>query len=98
MRVAAQTRRAYYQAVAARALVRFLEEAAASAESAARLSQKLGESGALNKLDQARDQAFYADLTAETASARRRAVAAREDLTRWIGVWGSDLAFHLPNA
>jgi outer membrane protein TolC len=98
LRVAALTRRAYYQAVAARALVRFLDEAAASAESAARLSQKLGESGALNKLDQARDQAFYADLTAETASARRRAVAAREELVRRLGVWGGDLAFRLPDA
>jgi outer membrane protein TolC len=98
LRVAAQTRRAYYQAVAARTLVRFLEEATASAENAAQISRRLGESGALNKLDQARDQVFYADLTAETASARRRAVAAREVLIRAIGVWGSDLDFRLPNA
>ena len=74
LRVAAQTRRAYYQAVAARTLARFLEEATASAENAAQISRRLGESGALNKLDQARDQVFYADLTAETASARRRVI------------------------
>jgi outer membrane protein TolC len=98
LRVAAQTRRAYYQAVAARALARFLEDATASAETAAQLSRRLGESGALNKLDQARDQVFYADLTAETASARRRVVAAREDLIRWIGVWGSEINLRLPNA
>jgi outer membrane protein TolC len=98
LRVATQTRRAFYQAVAARTLARFLEEATASAETAAQLSRRLGESGALNKLDQARDQVFYADLTAETASARRRAVAAREELVRWIGVWGGDLGFRLPNA
>src|SRR5262249_26903071 len=87
LRVAAQTRRAYYNTVAALALVRFLAEATASAQTAAQLSRRLGESGAMNKLDQARDQVFYADLTAETASARRRAVAAREELVRWIGVW-----------
>jgi outer membrane protein TolC len=98
LRVAAQTRRAYYQAVAARTLARFFEEATASAETAAQLSRRLGESGALNKLDQARDQVFYADLTAETASARRRAVAAREELIRWIGAWGDETNFRLPNA
>jgi outer membrane protein TolC len=98
LRVATQTRRAFYQAVATRTLAHFLEEATASAETAALLSRRLGESGALNKLDQARDQVFYADLTAETASARRRAVAAREELVRWIGVWGGDLNFRLPNA
>jgi outer membrane protein TolC len=98
LRVAAQTRRAFYQAVAARALARFLEEATASAENAAQISRRLGESGAVNKLDQARDQVFYADLTAETASARRRAIAAREELIRAIGVWGGDLDFRLPNA
>jgi outer membrane protein TolC len=98
LRLAAQTRRAYYQAVAARALVRFLEEAAATAQSAAQVSRRLGESGAISKLDQARDQAFYADLTAETATARRRAVAAREDLVRRLGLWGGDLGFRLPDA
>ena len=98
LRVAAQTRRAYYNAVAARSLVRFLEEATASAQTAAQLARRLGESGAINKLDQARDQVFYADLAAETASARRRAVAAREELVRWTGVWGSETNFRLPNA
>src|SRR6516165_260059 len=98
LRVAAQTRRAYYNAVAARSLVRFLEEATASAQTAAQLARRLGESGAINKLDQARDQVFYADLAAETASARRRAVAAREELVRWTGVWDSETGFRLPNA
>ncbi len=97
LRIAAQARRAYYQAVAARAQVRFLEQAAATAESAALVSRRLGESGAASKLDQARDQAFYADLTAETATARRRAAAAREDLVRRLGAWGSDLGFRLPD-
>ena len=98
LRLAAQTRRAYYGAVAARALARFLEEATASAESAAQLSQRLGETGGASKLDQARDFAFYADLTAEMAGARQRAAAAREELVRRLGVWGGDLDFRLPNA
>jgi outer membrane protein TolC len=98
LRLAAETRRAYYRAVAARASADFLSQAQTTAASAAQLSQRLGESGALNKLDQARHQVFYAELTAELATARRRASAERESLVRRIGLWGSDLDFRLPDA
>jgi outer membrane protein TolC len=98
LRLAAATRRAYYRAAAAGALARFLGEAQANAEEAARLSHRLGESGALNRLDQARDQVFYAELTAQLASARRRAASEREALVRQLGLWGDDLGFRLPAA
>jgi outer membrane protein TolC len=98
LRVAAETRRAYYRAVAARSLASFLAEAQTTAASAAQLSRRLGESGALNKLDQARHQVFYAELTAELASAQRRASSERERLVRRTGLWGGDLAFRLPEA
>jgi outer membrane protein TolC len=98
LRLATQTRRTYYRAVAARALARFLEDATASAETAAQLTRRLGESGSASKLDQARDLAFYADLTAEMAGAHQHAAAAREELVRRLGVWGGDLNFRLPNA
>lgn len=98
LRVAAQTRRAYYRAVAARARARFLGAAQANAASAAQLSQRLGESGALNRLDQARDQVFYAELTAQLAAARRDAASAREALIRQTGLWGSEVEFPLPDS
>jgi outer membrane protein TolC len=98
VRLAAETRRAYYRAVAARAAAGFLGQAQTTAASAAQLSRRLGESGALNKLDQARHQVFYAELTAELAAARRRATAARERLIRRTGLWGGDLDVRLPNA
>ena len=98
LRVAVQTRRAYYNAVAARALVGFLEQAQSSAEAASQLAHRLGETGAMNKLDQARDQVFYAELTAQLATARERATGERERLTRLLGLWGGDLAFRLPDS
>jgi len=52
----------------------------------------------MNKLDQAREQVFYADLTAQLATARQRASTEREALTRVMGLWGSNLNFKLPNA
>ncbi len=98
MRVAAETRRAFYRAVAARELSGFLVQAQDSADAAVQLSRRLGESGAMNKLDQARNQVFYAELTAQLGTARQRVLGERENLIRWMGLWGSDLAFKLPSA
>src|SRR6516164_9700751 len=87
LRVAHEARRAYYRAVAARELVHFLTE-----------SQSAGETGAINKLDQAREQVFYADLTAQLATARQREASEREALIRAMGLWGASLDFKLANA
>ncbi|WP_292533182.1 TolC family protein [Methylocystis sp.] len=98
LRLAAETRRHYLRAVAARELVGFLTQANASAEAAAKLGRALGETGAMNKLDQAREQVFYADLTTQLARARQRALSARERLIHSLGLWGSDLDFKLASA
>jgi hypothetical protein len=58
LRVGFETRRAYYRAVAAQELAASLAQAASAAESAAKLAKELGETGAMNKLDQAREEAF----------------------------------------
>jgi outer membrane protein TolC len=96
-RIAVETRRAWYRTVAANESGRFLTQAQAAAESATQLARRLGESGALNKLDQARDQVFYADLTAQVGIARQRAESERERLIRMLGLWGGDLNFRLAN-
>lgn len=96
LRVAVDTLRNFYRAVAARELVDFLTQANAAAETAAKLARELGRTGAMNKLDQARDQVFYADLTAQLASARQHATSERELLTRSLGLWGNDVDFRLP--
>jgi outer membrane protein TolC len=98
LRTALAARRAYYRAVAAQELVGFLVQAQGAADTAAQLGQRLGETGALNKLDQAREQVFYADITAQVASARLRAEGERERLVRALGLWGGDLDFRLANA
>lgn len=97
LRVAAETRRNYYRAVAAQELVGFLTQANAAAETAAKLADQLGETGAMNKLDQARDQVFHVEVTAQLAAARQQAASERERLVRSLGLWGSDLDFKLPN-
>ncbi|NIX78259.1 TolC family protein [Microvirga sp. c23x22] len=98
LRLAAETRRQYYRTIAANQQVAFLEQALASAEAMSQLAQQLGESGALNKLEQAREHAFYVELGAQLARARIEQKVARERLTRQLGVWGREIDFRLPNA
>jgi outer membrane protein TolC len=97
LRVAASTRRAFYRAVALRELISILTQAQTAADTASELAARLGRTGAMNKIDQAREQVFYADITAELARTRQRASTEREALTRLLGLWGRDIEFKLPD-
>jgi outer membrane protein TolC len=97
LRTGAEARRSYYRAVAAAQIVKFLEEARLSAESVSELAKKLGETGAMPKLDQAREHAFYAEVSSDLAVARLKARSEREALNRALGLWGSDLQYRLPD-
>jgi outer membrane protein TolC len=97
LRLAAEVRRAYFRAVAANEMVGLLTDAKSTAETTAQLATKLGETGSLNKLDQAREQVFYAETTAELATARQEAGSSRENLARLMGLWDGDLNFRIPD-
>ena len=96
LRVAAEARRSYYRAIAAAQVVAALTQAASAAETAAKLAKQLGETGAMNKLDVAREDAFYADVVTQLDAARQGAVSARERLVRVLGLSDADLKFKLP--
>jgi outer membrane protein TolC len=98
LRVAAETRRAYVRAVGARQIVAALGEVKASADASAELAQGLEQTGAVNKLDQARRQVFATEMDAELTGARQNAAAARERLTRLMGLMTSELDAYLPAA
>ena len=98
LRVAADARRNFYRAVAAQELVSFLTQANAAAETAAKLAGKLGETGAMNKLDQARMKFFMQKLP---PSLRPRASRQLLNASSWSGRWGfggaiSALGFRTP--
>lgn len=95
LRLAADARRQYYRAVAANAQVAFYQEAKVSADAASELFKRLGESGGVNKIDQAREFAFEAELTVQLAQARQQQRQERERLIRQLGLWGDDLTFRL---
>jgi outer membrane protein TolC len=98
LRVAAETRRNYYRAVAARGVAAFLDEASSAARTAAAIAKRLGETGAMNKLDQTREQAFSVEIETRRAEARQRAVTAREALIRSVGLDRDDPPVKLPSA
>lgn len=97
LQLAADTRRAWVTAVAAWETVAQLNQAQAAADAASELAQKLGETGALTKGGQAREHVFYAELAGQMAKARLEARLAKEELTRLMGLWGSDTDFQIPN-
>jgi outer membrane protein TolC len=97
VQLAADTRKAYFNAVSAQQSVQYAEQVVSAAEASAELAQQMSKVGNWSKLDQAREQAFYADATTQLARARHNATAAREQLTRLLGLWGSTIDYTLPD-
>jgi len=96
LQVAADTRRAWYSAVAAQESAAYAEQVKQAAEASAELARRMTAAGNFSKLDHAREQAFYAEATAQLARARQTAVSERERLTRLLGLWGEDAQFRIP--
>ncbi|MGA0610486.1 TolC family protein [Caldimonas sp. KR1-144] len=94
--IAVETRRAYFSAVAAQELVKYYEQVKDAADASNELARRMLQVGNFSKLAQMREQAFYADATAQLARARHQALAERERLTRWLGLSGDQLGFTLP--
>ena len=93
---AANTRKAYYQAVAADETVRYMRQVKDTAEASAELARRMEQVGNFNKLDRAREQAFYADAMLGLARAEQVQRSARERLTRLLGAWGPQARLQLP--
>ena len=97
LQLASETRRAWITAVAAWENVAQLERAQVAADAASERAKKLGEAGSLTKGGQAREHVFYAELAGQSAKARLEARLAKEELTRLMGLWGSDIDYRIPN-
>jgi len=80
--LAADTRKAWVQAVSAEQSVRYSAQVMQAAEASAELARRMAQVGNFSKLQQAREQAFYADAALNLARAQQRQHATRERLTR----------------
>lgn len=97
-KLAADTRRQFYRTVAANQQAGYLQQAVATSEATSELIKRLGESGGMNKLEQAREHALYAETTAQLAKAKLQQKIERERLIRMLGLWGKDAALRLPSS
>ena len=94
--VAAQARRAYFRAIAADQTAKYMDDVQVSAEAGAELGRRMARAGNWSKLDQAREQSFYADAVTQVARARKAAISEREKLTRILGLSDAGSRLQLP--
>lgn len=94
--LAAESRRAYYAALAAEETVRYMRQVREAAEASAELARRMEQIGNFNKLQRAREQSFYADAALNLARAEQAQRSTRERLVRLLGAWGAQSQFVLP--
>ncbi|WP_269531406.1 TolC family protein [Chitinimonas sp. BJYL2] len=91
-RLALDTRKAWVNAVATRQSEQYLADVNEAAEASAMLAKRMLEAGNFSRLAYTREQAYYADASAQLARARQASVVAREALTRLLGLSGQEAA------
>jgi outer membrane protein TolC len=104
MQLAKETREAFIAAVAARDSVDYLRQVVTAAETSAELARSMVAAGNWNRLDEFREQIFYADAVRGLRQAKLSEDAAHERLTRLLGLTAPQagerpafqLAEHLP--
>ena len=89
VQLAADTRRAYFMAVAAAQSAAFAEQVRGAAEAGSQLAERMAKAGNWSKLDEARERAFYQDAVTQLARTRHEATASRERLIRLLGLQGN---------
>jgi outer membrane protein TolC len=87
-----QVRQAWVRAVAAQQTDAYARQVLANAEAGAELARRMQAVGNFNKLDRARQQAFYADAATQLASAQHQATSTREELVRLLGLTDTQAA------
>lgn len=94
--LAADTRKAFYEAVAAQQTAAYRRDAREAAQAAAELARRMQQAGNWSALDQAREQGFLAEARLGALQAELAQGRARERLARLLGLASPD-AFLLPD-
>jgi outer membrane protein TolC len=97
LRLAADTRRAWLRAVAARQQLVAHEQMHDAAQAGAELARRMARVGNFSRLQQARELGIQQDAAAQLARARLAATAEHEQLARLMGLWGRRMDFQLPD-
>lgn len=96
LKMAYDTRRAYFEAIAAQQSADYAGTVNAAAAAGAELATRMTQAGNWSQLDLLREQAFHVDAIGAASRATKDALAAREKLTRLLGLSGDAAQFRLP--
>jgi len=94
--LASTTRRAWVDAVAAQQALAYARQVREAAQAGAELAERMERAGNFSRLARLKEHGFYAEAQAQLARADVAAVAARERLTRLMGLGGERTAYRLP--
>ncbi|KQU69109.1 MULTISPECIES: TolC family protein [unclassified Rhizobacter] len=94
--LAAEARRAFFDAVAAQQLLGYAGQVKEAADASGELARRMRAVGNFSGLEQMREQAFEADALAQWLRARHQAVTGRERLARALGLADDLPPFTLP--
>jgi outer membrane protein, multidrug efflux system len=93
--LASNTRKAWITAVAAQQSAIYMRDVKDAADASAELARRMARLGNWSRLQQAREQVFLANATAQLARAEQTNFSAREKLIRLLGLWGQQINFTL---
>lgn len=81
-----QVRQAWVRAVAAQQSLVYAQQVNDAAQASADLARRMQAAGNFNRLQRARQQAFYADAATQWATTQQTATSSREELVRLLGL------------
>jgi outer membrane protein TolC len=97
VRLAIDTRRAYFQAVAAQQSLLYMKQVDQAAQASSELAERMTKAGNWGKLEQAREQAFRHEVAVQLARAEHNVNATHERLVRLLGLGDSHQGLKLPD-
>ena len=97
VRLATDTRRAYFQAVAAKQSLLYMQQVDQAAQASAELAERMTKAGNWGKLEQAREQAFRHEVGVQLARAEYNERVSYERLVRLLGLSDNHRNVTLPD-
>jgi outer membrane protein TolC len=92
----ADTRHAYWNAVAAQEVLRYIEQVHTTTAAGAELATRMLQAGNFNKLDYLREQSLLTEATLNLVKARQAAYSSKETLQNQLGLWQQSEQLILP--
>lgn len=95
--IIADTRNAYWNAVAAQEVLRYIEQVHTTTEAGAELAKRMLQAGNFSKLDYLREQGLLTEAALNLVKARQQVYNSKESLQQQLGLWQDSELLILPD-